>query len=289
MTEKKKQEKSDKKMEEKRVKPTIIRRRAVQPPEAEVKEPVKETGPAAAKIIEIAAPEEQIKPARGKKAGKIAPRQADKEKTAVPVHAAETTAAGLKEIDQIAGTGPVVVPDTSVPPAMIPEDKQIHIKKEIKITAQEKPARKKQYEKRGPFGKRSKFERLEKFNKVKPPSTERELKKTEITVPKAAKRVIKISDAISVGDLSQRVGVKAGDIIKKLMNLGIMATINQFIDADAATLVATDFGYEVEKIAPQEDLLLEDTTTEHGELNQGLLLLLSWDMLTTARPRSWMP
>jgi len=267
MTEKKKQEKSDKKMEEKRVKPTIIRRRAVQPPEAEVKEPVKETGPAAAKIIEIAAPEEQIKPARGKKAGKIAPRQADKEKTAVPVHAAETTAAGLKEIDQIAGTGPVVVPDTSVPPAGIPEDKQIHIKKEIKITAQEKPARKKQYERRGPFGKRSKFERLEKFNKVKPPSTERELKKTEITVPKAAKRVIKISDAISVGDFSQRVGVKAGDIIKKLMNLGIMATINQFIDADAATLVATDFGYEVEKIAPQEDLLLEDTTTERGELN----------------------
>ena len=159
------------------------------------------------------------------------------------------------------------MPDTSVPPARIPEGKQIHIKKEIKITAQEKPARKKQYEKRGPFGKRSKFERLEKFNKVKPPSSERELKKTEITVPKAAKRVIKISDAISVGDLSRRVGVKAGDIIKKLMNLGIMATINQFIDADAATLVATDFGYEVEKIAPQEDLLLEDTTTEHGELN----------------------
>src|SRR3989304_3229843 len=267
MTEKKKQEKPDKKMEEKGVNPTIIRRRAVQPPEAEVKEPDKETGPAAAKIIEIAASEEQIKPARGKKAGKIAPRQADKEKTAVPVHAAETTAAGLKEIDQIAGTGPVVVPDTSVPPAMIPEDKQIHIKKEIKITAQEKPARKKQYERRGPFGKRSKFERLEKFHKVKPPSTERELKKTEITVPKAAKRVIKISDAISVGDFSQRVGVKAGDIIKKLMNLGIMATINQFIDADAATLVATDFGYEVEKIAPQEDLLLEDTTTERGELN----------------------
>ena len=277
MTEKKKQEKSDKKMEEKRVKPTVIRRRAVQPVEAEGKESVKETetGPAAAKITEVAAPEEQIKPARGKKVDKIAPRQADKEKTAAKpaVPAAETTekkfetAAGLKEIDQIAGTGPVVVPDTSLPPARIPEGKQIHIKKEIKITAQEKPARKKQYEKRGPFGKRSKFERLEKFNKVKPPSSERELKKTEITVPKAAKRVIKISDAISVGDLSQRVGVKAGDIIKKLMNLGIMATINQFIDVDAATLVATDFGYEVEKIAPQEDLLLENTTTEHGELN----------------------
>src|SRR3990167_5521147 len=277
MTEKKKQEKSDKKMEEKRVKPTVIRRRAVQPVEAEGKESVKETetGAAAAKITEVAAPEEQIKPARGKKVDKIAPRQADKEKTAAKpaVPAAETTekkfetAAGLKEIDQIAGTGPVVVPDTSVPPARIPEGKQIHIKKEIKITAQEKPARKKQYEKRGPFGKFSKFERLEKFHKVKPPSSERELKKTEITVPKAAKRVIKISDAISVGDLSQRVGVKAGDIIKKLMNLGIMATINQFIDVDAATLVATDFGYEVEKIAPQEDLLLEDTTTEHGELN----------------------
>ncbi|MEK7803915.1 MAG: hypothetical protein AAB251_05885, partial [Deltaproteobacteria bacterium] len=81
MTEKKKQEKSDKKMEEKRVKPTVIRRRAVQPVEAEGKESAKETEtvPAAAKITEVAAPEEQIKPARGKKVDKIAPRQADKE------------------------------------------------------------------------------------------------------------------------------------------------------------------------------------------------------------------
>ena len=40
--------------------------------------------------------------------------------------------------------------------------------------------------------------------------------KTEITTPKAAKMVIRIQDAISVADLSQRVGVKAGEIIKKL-------------------------------------------------------------------------
>src|SRR3990172_6695096 len=84
MTEKKKQEKPDKKMEEKRVKPTIIRRRAVQPVEAEVKEPVKETGPAVAKVTEVAAPEEQIKPAKGKKAGKIAPRQADQAQQSFP-------------------------------------------------------------------------------------------------------------------------------------------------------------------------------------------------------------
>src|SRR3972149_1897640 len=134
---------------------------------------------------------EKKKKERGKKVEKPPPGEEKKKKTAAnpAVPAAETTekkfetAAGLKEIDQIAGTGPVVVPDTSVPPARIPEGKQIHIKKEIKITAQEKPARKKQYEKRGPFGKFSKFERLEKFHKVKPPSSERELKKTEITVP----------------------------------------------------------------------------------------------------------
>jgi translation initiation factor IF-2 len=91
------------------------------------------------------------------------------------------------------------------------------------------------------------------------------LLKTEITVPRAEKRVIKIAEAISVADLSQRLGVKASEIIKKLMGLGIMATVNQFIDVDAASLVAQDFDYEVESVAVQEESLLEAEVEEAEE------------------------
>lgn len=85
----------------------------------------------------------------------------------------------------------------------------------------------------------------------------RPMKKTEITVPKATKRVVRIVDAISVADLSQKIGVKAGEIIKKLMGLGIMATVNQLIDMDAVTLIAQDYDYEVESAAVQEESLME--------------------------------
>ncbi|HEY7558840.1 MAG TPA: translation initiation factor IF-2 [Candidatus Binatia bacterium] len=85
----------------------------------------------------------------------------------------------------------------------------------------------------------------------------REQRKTEITVPKAIKRVIKISEVITVGDLSREMGVKAGDVIKKLMSMGMMATINQMLDADTATLIASEFDHQVENVAFDADSALE--------------------------------
>ncbi|MBU1138001.1 MAG: translation initiation factor IF-2, partial [Proteobacteria bacterium] len=64
---------------------------------------------------------------------------------------------------------------------------------------------------------------------------------------KAIKKRIKVADTISVGDLAHRMRVKANEIIAKLMGLGVMATLNQALDVDTATLVAADFGYEVEQ------------------------------------------
>ncbi|MDX9744983.1 MAG: translation initiation factor IF-2 [Syntrophales bacterium] len=72
------------------------------------------------------------------------------------------------------------------------------------------------------------------------------MKKTQITTPKAIKRRIKIDEAISVGEMAKKMGVKAGDVINKLMKIGIMATINQSIDFDAASLIALEFDYQVE-------------------------------------------
>ena len=74
---------------------------------------------------------------------------------------------------------------------------------------------------------------------------------------KAAKRKIKIEEAIRVADLAQQMGVKAQQIIKSLMDLGVMATINQSIDFDTASLVAAEFDYEVEKVGfSEEDFIL---------------------------------
>src|SRR4030042_3394807 len=69
-------------------------------------------------------------------------------------------------------------------------------------------------------------------------------KKTEVTVPKPIKRIIRIAEVIAVGDLAKRMGVKGGGLIKKLMEMGVLVNINQLIDADIASLVANEFGYE---------------------------------------------
>ena len=63
-------------------------------------------------------------------------------------------------------------------------------------------------------------------------------KKTEVTVPKPIKRIIRIAEVIAVGDLAKRMGVKGGELIKKLMEMGVLVNINQPIDADVASLVA---------------------------------------------------
>ncbi|MEA3546309.1 MAG: translation initiation factor IF-2 [Thermodesulfobacteriota bacterium] len=74
----------------------------------------------------------------------------------------------------------------------------------------------------------------------------------EAAETKAIKKRIKIFETISVGDLAHRMGIKANEIIGKLMGLGVMATLNQALDIDTATLVASDFGYEVEQSVTEE-------------------------------------
>lgn len=85
----------------------------------------------------------------------------------------------------------------------------------------------------------------------------KEQKKTEITVPKASKRTIRMSEVVSVGDMAKAMGVKAGEVIKKLMGLGMMTTINQVLDLDTATLLAAEFDYQVENVAFDAETALE--------------------------------
>jgi len=90
-------------------------------------------------------------------------------------------------------------------------------------------------------------------------------KKTEITVSKAIKRIIRISDSITVGELAKRMGVKANDLIKELMRQGTMVTINHPLDFETAAILAADFQYEVENVAFDEESILEAAGVKPGE------------------------
>jgi translation initiation factor IF-2 len=90
------------------------------------------------------------------------------------------------------------------------------------------------------------------FRKKKPLSLVK-AKKTEVTIPKAIKRKIKVLEGITVALLAKRMGIKAGAVIKKLMDLGVMATMNETIDIDSASLAAHEFGYEVESVTIEEE------------------------------------
>ncbi|WP_277288237.1 translation initiation factor IF-2 [Veillonella montpellierensis] len=64
---------------------------------------------------------------------------------------------------------------------------------------------------------------------------------------------IELSGSLTVKELAEKMGREVSEIIKKLMLLGVMATINQEIDMETATIVAENFGVEVVEVEPEED------------------------------------
>lgn len=72
-------------------------------------------------------------------------------------------------------------------------------------------------------------------------------------------REVEVPDAISVGDLAQRMSVKAGEVIKTMMGMGVMVTINQVVDQDTASLVVEELGHKVKLV---HNDALEQSLTE---------------------------
>ncbi|MFA9408106.1 MAG: translation initiation factor IF-2 [Candidatus Dadabacteria bacterium] len=96
----------------------------------------------------------------------------------------------------------------------------------------------------------------------RPTNTQTRSKQETNVVPFSAtstKRAIKVGESINVGELAKLMSLKAGELIKKLIFLGMTATINQSIDYDTAALLAEEFDIEIISDAFEEDnLLLED-------------------------------
>lgn len=73
------------------------------------------------------------------------------------------------------------------------------------------------------------------------------------------KRHVVLEGSISVQDLAHQLGKKATDVIKKLMQMGYMVTINQELDPDTATIIAEEFGASIEvKVSKEEELFADD-------------------------------
>ncbi len=83
-------------------------------------------------------------------------------------------------------------------------------------------------------------------------------------MPKPQPIVVSIPDEISVGELASRMKKTASEIIKKLMLLGVMASVSQLIDYDTAAIVAEELGAKVEHevVLSDEDILLKEFSEE---------------------------
>nr|WP_026986679.1 translation initiation factor IF-2 [Fodinicurvata fenggangensis] len=65
-------------------------------------------------------------------------------------------------------------------------------------------------------------------------------------------RDVVIPEAITVQELANRMAERGGEVVKTLMKLGVMATINQTIDADTAELVVTEFGHNAQRVSDED-------------------------------------
>lgn len=103
-------------------------------------------------------------------------------------------------------------------------------------------------------GRRGKKRTKDQENRVK----QKIFKLTEITIP----------ENITVKDLAAEMKITSGEVIKKLFNLGVMATINDNIDFDTAYLIAQEFGINATKknIVTDEDILIDETEDRAEDL-----------------------
>ncbi|HVV16139.1 MAG TPA: translation initiation factor IF-2 [Polyangia bacterium] len=100
------------------------------------------------------------------------------------------------------------------------------------------------------------------FPKKRVAAAGKKLKQTQITTPAEHKRVVRMADTIAVAELAKKMAVQGREIVKKLWALGMMGvTINQDIDLDTATLIANEFGFQIESTAFNEEQVLTESET----------------------------
>ena len=92
----------------------------------------------------------------------------------------------------------------------------------------------------------------------------REKARAVFTAPQKVEHVVNLGDTITVKDLAAAMAEKAGNVIKKLMEMGMMVSLNQSIDADTAELIASEFGATVKRVVvkPYAEILEREPNPE---------------------------
>ena len=92
----------------------------------------------------------------------------------------------------------------------------------------------------------------------------REKARAVFTAPQKVEHVVNLGDTITVKDLAAAMAEKAGNVIKKLMEMGMMVSVNQSIDADTAELIASEFGATVKRVVvkPYAEILEREPNPE---------------------------
>ena len=122
-------------------------------------------------------------------------------------------------------------------------------------------------------GKSQKKQKIKKNNNPVKKQPEKEFvnnnnKKKKDAPKDEGPKVVLVPDEISVGELAERMGLPATAVVKKLFEIGIMATISQNVDFDTASLIGEDLGFKIEKeiIITDEDRLFNDVEDTPDQL-----------------------
>ena len=94
------------------------------------------------------------------------------------------------------------------------------------------------------------------------------MQKLQLEIAKKQQLKVMIPDEINVGELAARMKKSAGEVIKRLIKLGVFASVSDVVDYDTAALVAMEFGCKVEKevVVTVEEKLIDDHEDSADEL-----------------------
>jgi translation initiation factor IF-2 len=91
-------------------------------------------------------------------------------------------------------------------------------------------------------------------------------KKKAAAVANPVPKSIDIMEVVTVSELARKMNLKVSDLIQKLMSMGMMVTINQQIDAETATLLAAEFGADVNIVSLYDETLIESEADDEASL-----------------------
>lgn len=144
-------------------------------------------------------------------------------------------------------------PDLHKPKKETKKEIVAEVRKEVKEKPKEKP---KEEEKPKPEPKKE----------ILPVVVKEPVKAAPAPVPEKKENLIELSDSITVKELSEKIKKEPKDIIKRLITMGVMASINQIVDIETAKNIANEFGYEVEVSSAESELLEYETKDDESKL-----------------------